>query len=371
MKMPFLDLKRQYSSIKEEIDRGIERVVKSGVYIGGEEVSSLEKEIARYCNTRFGVSISSGTDALLASLMAIDVGRDDEVITSPFSFISTAEVILLLGAKPVFVDIEEDSFNINTDLLEPRISKKTKCIIPVHLFGQMADMHRIMEIANQHRLAVIEDAAQAIGASLNGRKAGSIGDAGCFSFFPSKNLGAFGDGGMVVTSNEEIAEKIALIKNHGSAKRYHHSLLGFNGRLDAIQAAVLRVKLVYLNGWADRRRENARFYNESINGCVKVPVTKDGMHHVFNQYSILVERRDELEKYLASRGIPTAIYYPIPLHLQEVFRPFGYREGDFPVAEEVSRKVLSLPIFPELSVEERRYISQEVLSFFDGGDRTW
>ncbi|KPJ87646.1 MAG: transcriptional regulator [Spirochaetes bacterium DG_61] len=370
MKIPFLDLTRQYSSIKDEIDSGIDRVVKSGVYIGGEEVNSLEKEIAQYCDTRFGISISSGTDALLASLMAIGIGRDDEVITSPFSFISTAEVILLLGAKPVFVDIEEDTFNINPDLIEQKISKKTKCIIPVHLFGQMADIHRIMKITDQHHLAVIEDAAQAIGASTNGRKAGSIGEAGCFSFFPSKNLGAFGDGGMVVTNNEEVAEKIALIKNHGSARRYHHSLLGFNGRLDAIQAAVLRVKLVHLEGWADRRRENARFYNESLMRCVKVPAISAGIHHVFNQYSILTDRRDELGTYLHSRGISTAIYYPIPLHLQEVFRPLGYREGDFPVAEEVSRKVLSLPIFPELSVEERRYISQEVLAFFGDGDGT-
>jgi UDP-2-acetamido-2-deoxy-ribo-hexuluronate aminotransferase len=367
MKMPFLDLTRQYASIKTEIDDCIEQVVRSGVYIGGEQVRSFEGEIARYCGTEHAVSMSSGTDALLASLMAIGVGSNDEVITTPFTFISTAEVILFLGARPVFVDIEQDSYNIDPELIESNITERTKCIIPVHLFGQMADMPRIIRIAQRHGLTVIEDAAQAIGASLNGSKAGSVGDAGCFSFFPSKNLGAFGDGGMVVTRDKEIARKVSLIKDHGSEKRYHHSLLGFNGRLDAIQAAILRVKLHHLEEWIDKRYENALFYNEKLSGCVTVPPMRKGSRHVFNQYSILTQRRDELVEYLVSRGVPTAIYYPIPLHLQEVFGYLGYKRGDFPVAEEVSRRIVSLPVFPELNDQERLHVVQTVLEFFNAG----
>jgi len=367
MKIPFLDLTRQYASIKNEIDSSIEQVVKSGVYIGGEQVRSFEREMACYCGTAHAVSMSSGTDALLASLMAVGVGPNDEVITTPFTFISTAEVILFLGARPVFVDIEQQSYNIDPELIESKITDRTKCIIPVHLFGQMSDMPRIISIAQQHDLTVLEDAAQAIGASLNGSKAGSVGTAGCFSFFPSKNLGAFGDGGMVVTSDEKIAHRIARIKEHGSEKRYHHSLLGFNGRLDAIQAAILRVKLHHLEDWTDKRYENALYYNERLSGCVTVPPMLKGSRHVFNQYSILTQHRDELVKNLVSRGVSTAIYYPIPLHLQEVFRPLGYREGDFPVAEEVSRRIVSLPVFPELMDQERQHIVQTVLEFFNAG----
>ena len=368
MKIPFLDLTRQYAAIKREIDKSIAQVVKSGIYIGGDEVSKLEQEIALYSGARYGISISSGTDALLASLMVTGVERGDEVITSPFTFISTAEVILFLGAKPVFVDIDKTTYNINPGLIESKISERTKCIMPVHLFGLMADMERIIPIAEKYNLSIIEDAAQAIGSSINNRRAGSLGDVGCFSFFPSKNLGAFGDGGMVVTNDESIAQRIALIKNHGSEKRYHHSALGFNGRLDAIQAAVLRVKLRHLEHWAQKRRENAFYYNEKLRDIVKVPALKDGYYHVFNQYSILIERRDELVNYLSSRGVPTAIYYPIPLHLQKVFKPLGYKEGDFPVAEEVSRKILSLPVFPELTEDEREYIAHAVISFYTEGN---
>lgn len=365
MRVPFLDLKRQYEQLKPEIEDVIGRVVRSGMYIGGEEVRGIEEEIARYSSVRYGVALSSGTDALLASLMAVGIGEGDEVITTPFTFIATAEVISLLRAKPVFVDIEEDTFNMDPDLLEESITGKTRCIIPVHLFGYMADMTRINEIADRHNLVVIEDSAQAIGASRNGFKACSLGDMGCLSFFPSKNLGAFGDGGMVLTNDEGISKKVRIIKDHGSEKKYHHSLIGFNGRLDAIQAAILRIKLKYLDSWDEKRRENALYYNEALQGYVSVPVPKDGYHHVYNQYSITTDRRDELVKYLEARGVSTAIYYPIPLHTQEVFHCLGYLEGDFPVAERVCKRIVSLPVFPELTLEEREYVVGTVISFFE------
>ncbi|MGQ9615291.1 MAG: DegT/DnrJ/EryC1/StrS family aminotransferase [Spirochaetota bacterium] len=363
MKIPFLDLKRQYGMIKDEIDDALERVVSSGIYIGGEEVSSFEKEVAGYVSVKHAVGVSSGTDALLATLMALGVGRDDEVITTPFTFIATAEVISFLGAKPVFVDIDEKTFNIDTERLEKAINKKTKGIIPVHLFGQMAEMEKIKGIAEEHGLWVVEDAAQSIGAMLNGKMACSFGDAGCLSFFPSKNLGGFGDGGLVLTNDERIAFRVRIIKEHGSEKRYHHSVIGINGRLDAIQAAILRVKLRHLEGWIEKRIEHARIYNEGLKGLVSVPETKDGYRHVFNQYCILTDRRDELAKFLNERGIPTAIYYPIPLHLQPVFAYLGYREGHFPVSESVSRQILALPIFPELTTEEQNYIIESIRAF--------
>ncbi len=365
MNIPFLDLTRQYKLMKNEIDEALRRVVASGRYIGGEEIQKLEEEIAHYCGTGYGVSVSSGTDALLASLMAVGVEEGDEVITSPFTFISTAEVVYLLRARPVFVDIDPDTFNLDTDLIESSITERTRCIIPVHLFGQMADMHAILDIANRHDLKVIEDAAQAIGSSINGKMAGSLGNTGCFSFFPSKNLGAFGDGGLVITKDPKLSERIKIIKDHGSARRYHHSMLGFNGRLDSIQAAVLRVKLRYLDEWAEKRRRNALYYSERLGKYVKVPVCREGYSHVFNQYSILTKKRDGLVEYLLSRGVPTAIYYPISLHLQEVFQGLGYRKGDFPVAETASEQILSLPVFPELEESEREYIVNAVVSFFE------
>lgn len=364
MNIPFLDLTRQYELMKNEIDETLQRVAASGHYIGGEEIQKLEEEIARYCGTGFGVSLSSGTDALLASLMAVGVGEGDEVITSPFTFISTAEVVSLLRARPVFVDIEQDTFNLDPDLVESRITERTKCIIPVHLFGHMADMHALLDIAHRHGLKVVEDAAQAIGSSFDGKKAGSLGDTGCFSFFPSKNLGAFGDGGLVITDDQELSKRIGIIKDHGSTRRYHHSMLGFNGRLDAIQAAVLRVKLRYLDEWTEKRRRNASYYGERLGKYVKVPFCREGYFHVFHQYSILTEQRDRLTEYLSSRGVPTAIYYPIPLHLQEVFRGLDYGKGDFPVAETVSEKILSLPVFPELEDNEKEYIVNAIVSFF-------
>jgi dTDP-4-amino-4,6-dideoxygalactose transaminase len=364
MNLPFLDHTRKYREIRKEIDEVIQRVAASGRYIGGDEVSLFEEETARYASVRHAVGVSSGTDALLVSLMASGVQAGDEVITTPFTFIASAEVISFLGAKPVFVDIEEDTFNIDPDLIESHITERTACIIPVHIFGHMADMRRITAVARKYRLKVIEDAAQAIGATIESRQACSFGDAGCLSFFPSKNLGAFGDGGMVLTDSDEIAGVVRKLKEHGSAKRYHHSRIGINGRLDALQAAILRVKLRHLERWAQMRRAHAAAYAERLEEFVRVPVSKDGYGHVFNQYSILTQKRDELRMYLQERGVPTVVYYPIPLHFQEVFQYLGYREGDFPVSEEVSGRILSLPVFPELSQDEREYIIETILSFF-------
>lgn len=365
MNLPFLDLTRQYKALKKELDPAIQGVVESGHYIGGPEVEQFEKELARYCGVKYGVGMGSGTDALLACLMAMGIEEGDEVITSPFTFIATAEVICFLKAKPVFVDIEGDTFNLDPDLLKSKISRRTKCIIPVHLFGHMADMERILEVAGEHGLMVLEDSAQAVGASINGKGACGYGEAGCLSFFPAKNLGALGDGGMILTNNEKIGKKAAMVKNHGSCRRYYHSVIGFNGRLDALQAAILRVKLRHLESWNEMRRATASYYNRVLKDYVKVPAEREGYRHVYHQYSILADDRDRLAAHLKERGVPTAIYYPLPLHLQEVFGGFGYRTGDFPVTEDVSKKILSLPVFPELTEKERKMVAEAVVDFFE------
>jgi UDP-2-acetamido-2-deoxy-ribo-hexuluronate aminotransferase len=366
MAIPFLDLTRQYAQIGRDVEESVIRVMKSGVYIGGDEVSRFEEETARYSGLAHGISLSSGTDALLVSLMALGVGEGDEVITTPFTFISTAEVISFLGAKPVFVDIEPDTFNIDPSLVEDAVTDRTSCILPVHLFGHLADMDRIMRIAGARGLPVVEDAAQAIGARMEGRSACSFGTAGCLSFFPTKNLGGFGDGGMVLTSDDTFARAVRIIKNHGQDRRYYHARIGINGRLDAIQAAVLRVKLRHLEAWVEARRKNAAYYDGVLGGVVGVPATRPGYEHVFNQYSILTERRDDLVSHLEGEGVPTAIYYPLPLHLQGAFAHLGYRRGDFPVSEDISGRILSLPVFPELAEDERERICRAILSFFGG-----
>ncbi|MFW6180791.1 MAG: DegT/DnrJ/EryC1/StrS family aminotransferase [Spirochaetota bacterium] len=364
MAIPFLDLTRQYRDIRDEVEDAVLRVMEGGVYIGGEEVDRFEEEAARYASVGHGVSLSSGTDALLACLMSLDVGRGDEVVTTPFTFIATAEVISLLGARPVFVDIEEDTFNLDPARLEEAVTERTKCIIPVHLFGHMADMDRIMEVAGRRGIPVIEDAAQAVGAAAGGRPACSVGTAGCLSFFPSKNLGAFGDGGMVLTRDGDFAASVRMIKNHGSEQRYRHSRVGINGRLDALQAAVLRVKLRRLDGWMRRRQENARYYDQELAGLVRTPPVREGYQHVYNQYSILTDRRDQLAAHLKQRGVPSVVYYPLPLHLQPAFASLGYGEGDFPVSERTSGRILSLPVFPELTEQEREAVARGVRSFF-------
>lgn len=367
--MQFLDLNAQYKSIKKEIDSAIKRVLDGGVFIGGQEVEKLEEEIAKFCGVKYAIGVNSGTDALFLSLKALGIGRGDEVITTPFTFIATAEIIANLGAKPVFVDIEPKTFNIDVSKIKKAITKKTKAIIPVHLFGQMADMSEIMRIAKKYKLYVIEDAAQAIGAEYKGRKAGTMGDFGCFSFFPSKNLGAYGDGGMVITNNKKLAEKIRLLRNHGSSskEKYLNLILGTNSRLDAIQAAILRVKLKYLKKWNEKRLKIAKYYNRNLKGVedIRIPEILPNRIHIFHQYTIRTKYRDQLKKFLEKNKIPTMIYYPLPLHLQPAFKYWGYKKGDFPKAEKISKEVLSLPIYPELKKEEQNFIIKKIKEFYE------
>jgi len=366
--MNFLDLSAQYRSIKGEIDEAIKRVLEGTVFIGGKEVEEFEKEVAQFCGVKYAIGLNSGTDALFLSLKAIGVGPGDEVITTPFTFIATAGVVANCGAKPVFVDIDPRTFNIDSSKIEGAITGKTKAILPVHLFGQMADMDEIMAIAKKHNLFVIEDAAQAIGAEYKGKKAGTIGDLGCFSFFPSKNLGAYGDGGMVVTNSDELAEEIRLLKNHGSSpkEKYLNLIIGTNSRLDALQAAILRVKLKYLSKWSKERAEKASYYNGELKGIgnIMTPVTVSGRTHIFHQYTIRTKSRDELQKYLKEKEIPTMIYYPLPLHLQPAFKNLGLKLGDFPESEKVSKEVLSLPIYPELEESIQNMIINGIKQFF-------
>ncbi len=365
MNMPLLDLTKQYHAIKEEIDQAVIRVLEKGSFILGEEVQLLEEEVASLCGSTYGIGVNSGTDALLLSLMAYGIGNGDEVITTPFTFIATAEVVALLGAKPVFVDIDPKTFNIDVQKIDAAITTKTKAIIPVHLYGQMADMDPIMDIAKKHNFVVIEDAAQAILSEYKGKCAGSIGHTGCFSFFPAKNLGAYGDGGMILTADKETAERLKMLRNHGSRIKYHHSAIGCNSRLDEIQAAVLRVKLRYIQKWTESRRQIAERYNESLKDIVSLatPFKEEWNTCVYNQYTLRVQSRDRLQKHLTDNGIPTAIHYPMPLHLQEAFSYLGYKQGDFPESEKASSDVISLPIYPELIDEQRSAVVAAIKSF--------
>jgi len=366
--MKFLDLSFQYKSIKEEIDEAIRKVLESTIFIGGKEVEEFEKEMTEFCGAKHAIGINSGTDALFLSLKVVGVGSGDEVITTPFTFIATAGVIANCGAKPVFVDIDPESFNIDSSKIEEKITEKTKVILPVHLFGQMADMDEIMAIAKKYNLSVIEDAAQAIGAEYKGKKAGTIGDFGCFSFFPSKNLGAYGDGGMVVTNNEELAEKIRLLKNHGSSpkEKYLNLIIGINSRLDAIQAAILRVKLKYLSKWSKEKAEKAFYYNEKLKevGDIITPVIFSDRNHIFHQYTIRTKSRDELQKYLKEKEIPTMAYYHLPLHLQPAFEYLNYKTGDFSESERAANEVLSLPTYPELPKKDQDFVIEKIKEFY-------
>jgi len=364
-KIEFTDLKKQYKILENEINLAIKEVIESAKFINGPQVSELEQKIANYCNRKYGIGVASGTDALLLSLMAINLEPGDEVITTPFTFIATAEVITLLKAMPVFVDIEEDTYNIDVSKIEEKITSKTKAIIPVHLYGQMADMDEIIEIAKKYNLFVIEDAAQAIGAEYKNRKAGSIGDFGAFSFFPAKNLGCYGDGGMIVTNNKEFAEKLYMLREHGAKAKYQHSIIGTNARLDTIQAAILLVKLKYLDVWIENRIKLAKKYSEKLKNLVKTPYIKSNRKAVFNQYTIRTEKRDELIKFLNQNGIPTAIHYPKPLHLQEAFSYLGYKKGDLPVSEKVAKEVISLPMYPEMTEEEQNMVIETIYNFFE------
>ncbi len=362
--IPKLDLKAQYETIKEEINKAVAKVVKSGQYILGPEVKAFEKEIASYCGTNYAIGVASGTDALLLSLIACGVKPGDEVITTTFSFIATADSIVRAGAIPIFVDINPSTFNVDESKIEPKITVKTKAILPVHLFGQPAAMDKIMELAEKYDLKVIEDCAQALGATVASQKVGSFGSAGCLSFFPSKNLGCMGDGGMVVTNNKEIAEKIRILRTHGANTKYQSEIIGFNSRLDEIQAAVLRVKLKYLDKWIQKRQEISDSYNAGLKDTlVKIPFVDSGVRHVFNQYTIRTAKRDELSQSLEKKNIGSSVYYPTPFHMQEAFKYLGKKEGSFPEAEQAAREVLSLPIYPELTDEQIKELTSSISSF--------
>ncbi|MBU0567693.1 DegT/DnrJ/EryC1/StrS family aminotransferase [bacterium] len=365
MGISLLDLKAQYREIKPEIDEAVLNCLSSGHFILGENVSLLEEEVAAYCEAKYGIGVASGTDALLLALMAYGIGPQDEVITSPFTFIATAEVITLLGAKPVFVDIDQQTFNLSPDLIKEAITPRTKAIIPVHLYGQAADLDPILNLARNHNLKMIEDGAQAIGARYKGRRIGGIGDVGALSFFPAKNLGGYGDGGMVLTNDEEIAGKIKKLRVHGSSKKYHHSLIGINGRLDELQAAILRVKLKRLEEWTKARQRNASYYNQLLEDSpVTTPRVLPFNEHVYNQYTIRANDRDRLQEYLKERGIDSAIHYPIPLHLQEAFAYLSYKEGDFKESERAAQQVLSLPNYPELKESQIEEVASNIKEFF-------
>lgn len=365
MNVPLLDLKAQYAPIKAQIMQAVEAVVDSAYFINGQQVKQIEQAVAEYSGCARAVGVSSGTDAILCSLMALGVGPGDEVITTPYTFFATVGCIARLGAKPVFVDIEPDTFNIDATKIEAAITPKTKAIMPVHLFGQMADMDAIMEIANKHKLAVIEDAAQSIGSQYKGRKAGSIGTCGCFSFFPSKNLGTLGDGGMIVTNDADFADRLAIFRNHGSKPKYYHKWVGGNFRLDTVHAAALLVKLPHLDRWSDMRRANAQRYNALFADidAVKMPVIRDHNTTIFNQYVILVERRNELQAFLKENGIGTEVYYPVSMHEQECFADLGHSRGDFPNSEYAADHSLALPIYSELSQEQIEYVAGKVKEF--------
>lgn len=367
MKISFLDLKRQYHLIKEEIDQAIHRVVDSQNFILGDEVRNFEEKLAAYCGAEHAIGVASGTDALLLSLKAHNVSN--YVITSPFTFFATAGAIYNARANPKFADINPHSFNLDPVDLERKVKENDKisAIIPVHLYGQAAEMELIMEIAEDHDLTIIEDAAQSIGSQYHGKNVGSMNTT-CFSFFPAKNLGCYGDGGIVTTNDDEIAENIRTLRVHGSKPKYYHHIIGYNSRLDALQAAILSVKLKYIDKWNDMRISNAKFYNKyfrDIEG-LKVPEINPNNKHVFNQYTLRVTNglRDDLQKFLTEQNISTAIYYPLPLHLQPCFSYLRYNEGSFPNAERASQEVLSIPVYPEMQKEELEYVSSTILNFF-------
>ena len=366
MLVPFLDLKSQYAAIKDEVMQAIIDVCESQLFALGPAVAEFEEKIATYCGSKYAIGVSSGSDALLVSLMALEIKPSDEVITIPFTFFATAGAIARLGAKPVFVDVVPDSYNINPAGIEEKITEKTRAIVPVHLFGQVAQMQPIMEIAKRHNLAVIEDACQSIGATQKDVKCGNFGDLGCFSFYPSKNLGGFGDSGLVTTNDDKLAERVKLLRTHGENPRYFHKIIGGNFRLDAIQGAVLGVKLKYLDKWNEKRRQNAALYdNIFADSPVKCPKIDSNNVSTYYQYTIAVPKRDKLQKFLAENEIGSAVYYPKPLHLQDCFKELGYQNGDLPVAERLCSEVLSLPIYPELTTEQIEYVAKTVLKFYE------
>ena len=373
MNVPLLDLTLQNAPLKAEMLKAIEGVIDTNRYIMGPEITGLEQEVAAYCQSPMGIGVSSGTDALLVSMMALDVKAGDEVITTPYTFFATAGCISRLGAKPVFVDVDPVTYNINPTLIEAAITPRTVGIIPVHLYGQCADMDPILSLAKARGLWVLEDAAQAIGSAYKGRRAGSMGIGGCFSFFPSKNLGCLGDGGMVTANDEVFGKKVALLRTHGAEPKYYHALVGGNFRLDALQASVLRIKLRHLDGWTTQRQENAadylaRFAEKKIPAELlslpTLPPEGQGHRHIFNQFILQTHRRDGLLAHLKNAGIGTEIYYPVPLHVQECFANLGYKAGSMPVSEAAAKETLAIPIYSGLTAEQRAYVVDTVAAFF-------
>lgn len=367
--IPINDLVSQHDSLLPELLPAIERVVTSGRYVLGEHVEELENEVAKLCKVKYGIGVNSGTDALILSLHALHIGRGDEVITSPFSFVASAESVVIVGGRPVFADIEPRSFNISPEEVEKRIGKRTKAIMPVHLFGQACDMTAIMQLAKANSLLVVEDAAQAIAASHKGKAICSFGDVGCLSFYPTKNLGAMGDGGMMLTSQEDLWGRLRLMRCHGG-KDYTFDFLGTNSRLDELQAAILLVKLRYLKEWTEERRDNARFYKELLGDVeeIQLPYESEGNYHVYHQFTIRAKERDALRQHLLNEGIQTMVYYPYPLHLQPAFSYLGYKEGDFPEAERAAREVISLPVYPGLGEERIIRVANAIRKFFKRGE---
>jgi dTDP-4-amino-4,6-dideoxygalactose transaminase len=387
MNIPLVDLKAQYKTIEDKVIEVVSRELSSANYIMGSDVIKFEKEFAEYMGVKHAISVGNGTDALVIALMACGIGEGDEVITTPFTFFSTAESISFVGATPVFVDVEKDTYNIDPSKIEEKITKKTKAIMPVHIFGQSAKMDEIKGIAKKHNLKIIEDAAQAVGAEYKGKKVGTIGDVGCFSFFPTKNLGCAGDGGIITTSDDDIATIARALRTHGSGEngqraynllngireeiklseehddtvynplKYYNYLIGFNSRLDTIQAAILRIKLQYIDNWNEKRRKNAKVYDEKLKGTdLTLPVIISECKPVYNMYVVQAENREEVINKLKEKGVNTGVYYPVPMHLQKVYKNLSYKEGDLPVAEYLSYRTFAIPIFPELSEEQKDYI---------------
>jgi dTDP-4-amino-4,6-dideoxygalactose transaminase len=371
MKVPLLDLQAQYQTIRDEVRAATERVFESQQFVLGAEVQTLEEEIANYSQTKFAIGCASGSDALLLALMSCGIGPDDEVITTPFSFFATASAITRLSARPVFVDIDERTFNINPSLVASAVMERTRAIVPVHMYGQCAEMDPLIELGREHSIPIIEDAAQAIGAEHRGRRAGSMGTIGCFSFYPSKNLGGAGDGGMLTTNDLDHAGRLRMLRVHGEEQKYHHKIVGINSRLDVLQAVVLRVKLPHLDAWSGARQRNAQQYelmfgDAGLSEEIGLPFVRPGARHIFHQFVIRISdgRRDALREHLRARGVGTDVYYPVPLHLQECFAYLGYKEGDFPVAERAAKETLALPVYPELTDEQQDYVVSSISEFF-------
>lgn len=371
MKVPLLDLTEQNHVLRPEIEAALGRVLDTNAFILGGEVKALEDELAAYCGTKYAIGCASGSDALLLALMALDVKAGDEVITTPYSFFATVSAITRLGATPVFVDIDPLTYNLDVSQIESRISERTRAIQPVHLYGQCADMQALRDVASKHGIPLVEDAAQAIGAEENGRRAGAMSEIGCFSFYPSKNLGGMGDGGFMTTNHDELAERLFALRVHGSKERYYHKWVGLNSRLDGFQGAVLRVKLPHLDVWSDRRKANADLYRNLFTDAglteqISLPFERENVRHIYNQFVIRVSRhRDELKTFLASNEIGTDIYYPVPLHLQECFAYVGYKDGDFTESETASRETLALPIYPELRAHQLEFVVNKIGEFFE------